>query len=419
MTLLLALLGAVNVLDYGAVPDDGLDDTASLQSAMDTGQPLEFPSGVYDVHGQGNLDMLRANAYHHGYHPIAWSGYGAILLAHCPGPGTYLRMVRIVSAVLEVDIRGITFDARGCAHQVVEVNGSGALLVQSSVFRGGVQPETNHGGVIANGLRVRGMSRAVITASTFADIETLAVDSCTISTGARGLSIVPDCLAKRTVANLSVYGNTFENINSSQCDADCLYVSTLCDSYDLPESAIEVEGNSFSGCTGRSIKGQATGWWVQNNQFTRTQEHGNHEIDFQFGGGYVKGNTFRYDGWRVECMVMSSVRGETNPAYLYAVDNCAEVSGTTARYLACADTHDVMVVHGNTVHGIADSLLWVDGPAVEIDVQHNQVGGISAGWIMAKGAARGVWYGNNIEPGDNTPMTASGSTDGVFISRCP
>ncbi len=44
--------GVVNVLDFGAIPGDGLDDTAAIQAAFDSGtknRVVYLPDGVYDV----------------------------------------------------------------------------------------------------------------------------------------------------------------------------------------------------------------------------------------------------------------------------------------------------------------------------------------------------------------------------------
>ncbi len=41
--------GEVSILDYGAVPDDGQDDTAAIQAAMQEGDVVRVPAGVYQL----------------------------------------------------------------------------------------------------------------------------------------------------------------------------------------------------------------------------------------------------------------------------------------------------------------------------------------------------------------------------------
>jgi hypothetical protein len=44
--------GQLNSLDFGAIPDDGLDDTAAIQAALNAMQAMStvyLPNGIYDI----------------------------------------------------------------------------------------------------------------------------------------------------------------------------------------------------------------------------------------------------------------------------------------------------------------------------------------------------------------------------------
>src|SRR5215472_2704617 len=49
------VLGAANVLDYGAVGDGVADDTAAIQAAINTGNPVLLPAGTYRITAQLNM----------------------------------------------------------------------------------------------------------------------------------------------------------------------------------------------------------------------------------------------------------------------------------------------------------------------------------------------------------------------------
>jgi hypothetical protein len=51
----------VNIIDFGAIPDDGTDDTRAVQEAIEKlqnfgGGTLVFPEGTTDIGGQLNSD---------------------------------------------------------------------------------------------------------------------------------------------------------------------------------------------------------------------------------------------------------------------------------------------------------------------------------------------------------------------------
>ena len=57
------LLATVNVADFGALPNDGADDTAAIQAAINAsaaGDTIQFASGVYDI---GRIHLSSARTY--------------------------------------------------------------------------------------------------------------------------------------------------------------------------------------------------------------------------------------------------------------------------------------------------------------------------------------------------------------------
>src|SRR5687767_6187762 len=57
------LFATVNVADFGAAPNDGADDTAAIQAAINAsaaGDTIQFASGVYDI---GRIHLSSSRAY--------------------------------------------------------------------------------------------------------------------------------------------------------------------------------------------------------------------------------------------------------------------------------------------------------------------------------------------------------------------
>ena len=55
-----------NVMSYGAVPNDGTDDTAAINRALAAEQAVFFPAGVYDYTGRMNVPDKSIKIYGEG-----------------------------------------------------------------------------------------------------------------------------------------------------------------------------------------------------------------------------------------------------------------------------------------------------------------------------------------------------------------
>ncbi len=57
---------SVDVTTYGAVPDDGIDDTAAINAALAAEKAVFFPAGVYDYNGRMNVPDKSIKIYGEG-----------------------------------------------------------------------------------------------------------------------------------------------------------------------------------------------------------------------------------------------------------------------------------------------------------------------------------------------------------------
>jgi hypothetical protein len=95
----------INVTDYGAIPNDGLDDTAAINSAINAGQSIYFPPGTYNYTGAMNA---LANTSYRFY----GDGPGVSVIAFT-GPGAGIHAASAGSSTLNVD--GLTLEALSAA----------------------------------------------------------------------------------------------------------------------------------------------------------------------------------------------------------------------------------------------------------------------------------------------------------------
>src|ERR1700733_10093998 len=92
----------IDVRDYGAVPDDGKDDTFAIQSAIEAarnGQIVRFPPGVFEIsrpinpRGSGRTIQGATQLIWQGDHIVAQSE--TILKARTSKPIFYFRGVNL------------------------------------------------------------------------------------------------------------------------------------------------------------------------------------------------------------------------------------------------------------------------------------------------------------------------------------
>jgi Right handed beta helix region len=116
---------------FGAVPNDGIDDTAAIQTAIDTiagqgGGSIMFPPGTYNVSIQQQGKYLQALKLRSGIRLAASNSQGAtIRLAN--RQGNYESMMGTAeygTPLTDFVIQGLTFDSNGQNNPVLAPEGS-------------------------------------------------------------------------------------------------------------------------------------------------------------------------------------------------------------------------------------------------------------------------------------------------------
>jgi Pectate lyase superfamily protein len=137
-----------DVTTYGAVPNDGVDDTAAIQRAIDDaagrgGGSVVFANGRYDVSIQPASDerpqpqalLARSKVRLIG----ADASRGAVLrLADAQGQfETLIGTARYADELTDFEIDGLTFDANGSGNPVLRPDGSDPCCANSPDFGSG------------------------------------------------------------------------------------------------------------------------------------------------------------------------------------------------------------------------------------------------------------------------------------------
>jgi polygalacturonase len=121
----------IDVAAYGAVPDDGLDDVAAMQAAIDAagamgdGAIVRFDVGVYDLNVDATgWNVLRLNSDNVVLQGVGSGPKGAILKQHRmdPDPNYWTNGSYVITA-------GSSNAARGSVHALVENAARGARAV--------------------------------------------------------------------------------------------------------------------------------------------------------------------------------------------------------------------------------------------------------------------------------------------------
>lgn len=146
------LLASINIADFGAIPDDGQDDSAAIQAAIDAsraGDVINFGPGTYDLH---STVKLRSNR--------EYKGWNATLKRH----GENVFALETTGHNYNITISSLTLDGGG--FMVSGENTAEALLIRDSTFK-----NISGGYPTGNGVFLpAGMINSKITRSTFQNI---------------------------------------------------------------------------------------------------------------------------------------------------------------------------------------------------------------------------------------------------------
>src|SRR5690606_37235192 len=133
---------AISIMDFGANPNDGVDDTAAIRQAIEEarrqGKAVVFPEGQFDVGGRFDF---RGGGSYYGPGMINWTG-GEGAIAFIPGTEG------------DIHIDGLTFNGRGIhlnsKHNNVTIVNSTFQNIQGSTHAGKAAIYANGG--MTNGL---------------------------------------------------------------------------------------------------------------------------------------------------------------------------------------------------------------------------------------------------------------------------
>ncbi len=257
----------VGVTAYGALPDDGKDDTAAIRkaaAALPAGGELKFAPGVYSVSSltfHGNLKL---------------SGARAVLRANSIQPSL------VVLKGSDITLDGLTLDGANKAVQVLTVGaGSKNVAVQNCTIENAAQPQDVNNPLqdaTPVGLRIEG------------DALNITVDSCHIGNiyaihktkywkhkVARGILISPSHSNQGVSRQIKIANSSFYAIGPKD-DGDGIVIQGWHEQADL-----QILGNRFDRNYKRAIKIQTPGALIQGNQI-HNPFSGNHAYDTYPGG---------------------------------------------------------------------------------------------------------------------------------------
>ena len=159
---------AINIMDFGARPNDGQDDTAAIRQAIDQahreGKAVVFPEGQFDV---GQRFDLRGGGAYYGPGIINWTG----------GDGA---AVFIPGNEGDIHIDGLTFNGRGIHFNSKHNN----VTIVNTTFQniGGGASHAGKAAIYANG----GMTNGLIQNNHFYNVQD---EGVWINTSAGGTKI--------------------------------------------------------------------------------------------------------------------------------------------------------------------------------------------------------------------------------------
>lgn len=425
------LAQTVSIKDFGAVGNGVADDTAAVQAALNSEQPLDWGGLTYKI------TSMVSRAY---TKDIFWQGRNATIIY----AGTHTeRAVLIQGGGIEYVLNDITVDGGKLCNKCLEIDnntdGYSDLTCNNVFVTRAKRLNTFSGG---NGMLVRGSFNSVIfNGGGASDCELPAGQGTSGSIGISGIGVTWYSTT-RYVRAMYVDGARVEKIYSSdlsyQFDQDGVtYFSPTSGSFKVP-SLFSCIASEFVNCYGRSIKTQCRSTVVQSSSFIRTEGltsgQGNGEIDAQTGNGNFRDLTFSYSNGQQPgaCVNVSGSIG--TPGIL--VDGCSVLveAGTTlvnfASVFPSAGSFSRHTVSNNKVYGTVTSFFefLCNGDKNYAEVSNNYVGEIADGvtsqkalvYVKSSGAvtpyfANTTAYGN-VYAGAGTAAIVRDAISGTSMS---
>ncbi len=338
----------LNVEDFGAIHDGAADDADAIRTAINAGvaqrQNVFFPRGVYRV-GSSIQPQLAGV-------PIALVGEPGTTIRAVGSERQYLLYLKGASA--NVVIQDIRFQGSGVVNQLVMVsadNGNAGpsvaaeVLIVNCVFEGAAA--TKDGNALwdlAVGLRIEGAyGRILVQRCMFRNIWALRE-----GVFARGLLVRWRAKGANSLVQTQyavLRDCHFEcvltlNPSSNDEEADGAYLNAAVEGggdYALAGSTATIEGCRFVNCMTRSVKAQVERITVRGSSFHRSAFAGQVEVNAQYGGAVVTGNTFHYEDYAVLWAISAGHRPE-NDSSLIVSDNIFTLARSVpAAVIGCND----------------------------------------------------------------------------------
>lgn len=283
------------IKDFGAVGDGVTDDTAAVQAALNSQQPLDWGGLTYRITATVSRTYT-GNIY--------WEGRNATILYD--GAHTESAVI-LQGGSIEIVINDLTIDGSKLCNKCIDVlnnTDNYSNLTMTNVFATRAKRLNTFSG--GGGMWLRGSFDAItLNGGGASDCELPAGQGTSGSVGITGIA-ASFYSVTRYVKSMRVNGVQIEKVYSSdlayQDDQDGLLYFTPDDAggtYKVPGELVVSGGSSFLNCYGRSIKTQCRSTIVQNSHFERTEGLtsgvGNNEIDGQVGSLSVSDCVFVYD----------------------------------------------------------------------------------------------------------------------------
>lgn len=336
---LCSVTNAASVTDFGALPDDGMDDRAAIQAAINAGGEVHFPPGEYHIGQSGNspwgLDVGGTNN-------VVLIGYGATLKQLPSG-----RSVRLISSQ-SAPVRGL---------KIIGLTLDGQKSLQGA-------DEQRHGIFLSRASNVRITN---VTARNFAG------DGIYIYDGGSDIGI-GDCSVYGNDRNGITIGGSVSGLRVRGCDArenraqqfdSEAHLDDVLDDVSITESTF-IATTDFAVTLGGPYGTPGTNWRFIGNH-VKSDSHGVRIIyadGIVFQGNTIESGVGPYSGVQVynwnDNVVIS---GNTITSKSVGVNGAVSVIATTANL----STNRALII-GNAIVGN----IWIQG-ANEVMISNNHV----------------------------------------------
>lgn len=288
----------VTPTDYGAIGDGYTDDTDAIIACLNSGYPIDWLNLTYRVTTE--LTVVYSG-------PLNWKSCGATILMTSAGPVRAVFHITLPSG--DHNIQGnITFDANSKAYngiffystEYANVRAHG--LTAKNAYRSGTLYEGGNGILFSGKFGLVVLDNPVVYNS-----KLLATAGIPGVEGIFGISFIPD--VRIAVVNNPYVEDIYSTDPTYLVDQDGIRYICTNELGDASEYSLTVNGGTIKNAWGRGIKSQAENSFVSGVTFIRTtgfsRGYGNEEVDFQEGGGILKGCVGLYKGSAPEMFVQA------------------------------------------------------------------------------------------------------------------